>query len=65
MTPQAQPVIDPEGETYAFNSRELARLSVYRAAIVAGFYNDELDRADLPRRQALHASSRHNASAPR
>jgi hypothetical protein len=64
MTPQAVPAIDPEAQTYIFSSRELARLAVYRAAIVAGFYNDELDRSELPRRQSPRASGRHNALNP-
>lgn len=33
----------PEHSTYIFTPRELQRLAVYRAAVVAGFYNDQCD----------------------
>ena len=64
MTPQAEPAIDTEAQTYIFSSRELARLAVYRAAIVAGFYNDDLNRAELPRRQSLRMSGRRSPLNP-
>ena len=48
MVPQATPPTEPT--TYIFSPRELQRLAVYRAAIVARFYNDECDtdRAPIP-----------------
>jgi len=36
-----------ESITYFFNHRELARLSVYRAAIIARFYTDQCETASL------------------
>jgi hypothetical protein len=36
------PIAEIEPETYFFNARELARLEVYRAAVVAGFYSDDV-----------------------
>ena len=57
MTPQTS-TQDPEAQTYIFTPRELARLAVYRAAIVAGFYTDDCDprrSAQLPRRQTLNS----------
>jgi len=41
MTPQAAP--QPEAQTYIFDPREMARLAVYRAAVVAGFYTDQCE----------------------
>ena len=38
-----QPVPTTEVTSYFFNARELARLSVYRAAIVARFYTDQCE----------------------
>lgn len=35
-----------EATTYAFSPRELQRLAVYRAAVVARFYNDQCDSID-------------------
>jgi hypothetical protein len=32
-----------ESSTYFFNPRELARLAVYRAAIIARFYTDQCE----------------------
>jgi hypothetical protein len=32
-----------ESKPYFFNSRELARLAVYRAAVVARFYTDQCE----------------------
>jgi hypothetical protein len=36
-----QAASDLESNTYFFGARELARLAVYRAAVVARFYTDE------------------------
>lgn len=38
-----QPVSTTETTCYFFNARELARLSVYRAAVVARFYTDQCE----------------------
>ena len=38
-----------ESNTYFFNPRELARLAVYRAAIIARFYTDQCEPLSLPR----------------
>jgi hypothetical protein len=35
-----------ETGTYAFSPRELQRLAVYRAAVVAHFYTDQCDAID-------------------
>jgi len=35
---------------YMFTARELARLAIYRAAIVARFYTDELEAVIAPQR---------------
>jgi len=34
------PAAPPESTAYAFNREERARLTIYRAAVAAGFYND-------------------------
>jgi len=39
----SQPVPTTETTCYFFNARELARLSVYRAAVVARFYTDQCE----------------------
>ena len=40
-----QPTPTPvETTSYFFNARELARLSVYRAAVVARFYTDQCEQ---------------------
>jgi hypothetical protein len=47
------PAQPPESTAYAFNRQERARLTIYRAAVAAGFYTDacvgphELDRDSL------------------
>jgi hypothetical protein len=38
-----QPAATFESSTYFFNSRELARLSIYRAAVIARFYTDQCE----------------------
>jgi hypothetical protein len=38
-----------DSSTYFFNPRELARLAVYRAAIMARFYTDQCEPLSLPR----------------
>ena len=38
-----------ESSTYFFNPRELARLAVYRAAIMARFYTDQCEPLSLQR----------------
>ena len=42
MSPQVTTATEPEWLPYIFTARELRRLAVYRAAIVAGFYTDGL-----------------------
>jgi hypothetical protein len=37
----------PESSTYFFNSRELARLAVYRSAILARFYTDQCEPVSI------------------
>ncbi len=44
MTPQSSSSIDPG--TYTFSPRELQRLAVYRAAIVAHFYTDQCEASN-------------------
>lgn len=34
---------NPEPSVYTFSPRELQRLAIYRAAVVAGFYNEQCD----------------------
>jgi hypothetical protein len=41
VMPQAS--AETESGTYLFSPRELQRLAVYRAAVVARFYNDQCD----------------------
>ncbi len=43
VKPQAQSEIEPEAPPYNFSLREIGRLAVYRAAILAGFYNEQLE----------------------
>lgn len=43
MKPQAQPDTDAEAPPYVFTRRELGRLTVYRAAVLAGFYNEHAE----------------------
>ena len=38
-----------ENSTYFFNPRELARLAVYRAAIMARFYTDQCEPLSIQR----------------
>jgi len=38
-----------ENSTYFFNPRELARLAVYRAAIIARFYTDQCEPLSIKR----------------
>jgi hypothetical protein len=42
-----QPVPTTESTSYFFNAQELARLSVYRAAVVARFYTDQCEPRSL------------------
>jgi hypothetical protein len=41
VTPQE--ISQPEPPTYIFSARELERLAVYRAAVVARFYNEQCE----------------------
>ena len=43
----AQPIAHLEPTAYFFNARELARLAVYRAAVVARFYTDQCEPASV------------------
>jgi hypothetical protein len=52
--PQSEEAIETEAPTYVFNARELARLTVYRAAVVARFYNENLE-ADFASKARLAA----------
>ncbi|HEY3063483.1 MAG TPA: hypothetical protein VGL99_31310 [Chloroflexota bacterium] len=47
------PAQPPESTAYPFNREERARLTIYRAAIAAGFYSDTAE------------ATRHAPSAPR
>ncbi len=47
MNPQAANNL--EASTYFFNPRELARLAVYRAAIIARFYTDQCEPLSIRR----------------
>jgi hypothetical protein len=38
----------PTPEPYIFSPRELQRLAAYRAAVVAGFYNEQCDSSTIP-----------------
>jgi hypothetical protein len=42
-----QPTPAIESTTYFFTSRELARLSVYREAVLAHFYTDQCEPLDI------------------
>jgi hypothetical protein len=44
--------------TDVFTPRELARLAIYRAAVHAGFYNEEVSK--LPRRNRVAANQEHS-----
>ena len=62
MAPQTTPTPSPEPTTYIFSPRELQRLAVYRAAVVARFYNDECDGVDIaPRTSVTSLMSRRAA----
>ena len=50
MAPQVT-TTEPEVPPYIFTARELRRLAVYRAAIVAGFYTDQLKTSLTPNSQ--------------
>ena len=45
MSLQPTPAI--ESTSYFFNARELARLSVYRAAVIARFYTDQCETRSI------------------
>jgi hypothetical protein len=57
MPLQPEAAVEPEAETYVFSARELSRLAVYRAAVVAGFYTDECTSAHLPVRKSPYAQA--------
>jgi len=42
--PNSQPELST---TYIFSARELARLAVYRAAVVARFYTDQCEKPSI------------------
>jgi hypothetical protein len=64
MTHQTEQAAEAETTpTYFFSARELTRLAVYRAAIVAGFYNEQLDLAEFPIRQTPHTNERRGSHA--
>ena len=48
MNLQSTSELEPSS-TYFFNPRELARLAVYRAAIMARFYTDQCEPLSLSR----------------
>jgi len=52
MNPQVAHNLDIDATPYLFNAHELARLAVYRAAVVAHFYTDELDQPKTRRHTA-------------
>jgi hypothetical protein len=43
---------DTEPPTYIFSARELQRLAVYRAAVVARFYNEQCEPVAIRRDSA-------------
>ena len=47
MNPQS--TNEAEAPTYIFSPRELQRLAVYRAAVVARFYNEQLEPVGIRR----------------
>ena len=47
MSPQVI-TTEPEAAPYIFTARELRRLAVYRAAIIAGFYTDQVEPSSTP-----------------
>ena len=47
MSPQVI-TTEPETAPYIFTARELRRLAVYRAAIIAGFYTDQVEPSSTP-----------------
>jgi hypothetical protein len=51
------PAEPTETAAYPFNPQETARLSVYRAAIAAGFYTDKLTLAKGTRADARNLQS--------
>ena len=56
VNPQASTIVD--SDTYVFSARELARLEVYKAAVTAGFYDDQclpLEPSSRPEAAALDA----------
>jgi hypothetical protein len=46
VSPHTATQID-DSSTYFFNARELARLAVYRAAVVARFYTDQCEPSNV------------------
>ena len=62
-----QPLPPIDSSAYEFNARELARLSVYRAAVVARFYTDQCEptsvRHGLDARRLLEAVRAHPQAA--
>lgn len=64
MPLQPEAAVEPESETYIFSARELSRLAVYRAAIVAGFYTDECASTRRPARKSLYEENRSQHKQP-
>jgi hypothetical protein len=50
MTPQPTTTTGTEEAAYVFSDRELARLAVYRAAVLARFYTDAVEPIALVQR---------------
>jgi hypothetical protein len=43
VKPQTQSETEPEAPPYSFSLREIGRLAVYRAAVLSGFYNEQIE----------------------
>jgi hypothetical protein len=61
-----QPVNPPEGSSYKFSPRDIERLRVYRAAVSAGFYNEQTETAggaqQVAQRESTEERRRRRAS---
>ena len=60
MNPQS--TNDAEPPTYMFSARELQRLAVYRAAVVARFYNDHCEPVGIRSERLENARAKPRAA---
>ena len=67
MNPQVAQSPDTDASPYLFNAQQLARLAVYRAAVIAHFYTDEVDRRKTRRHtgSVRRLSTKRSESTPR